>query len=125
MTRVARLRAKAKDDFQAREGVKLTFLPFFAKAAVEALKAYPKVNACSTRTSRRSPTTRRRTSASRWTPSKGLLVPVIRDAGDLNLAGISRKIADLAGRTRKNKVDAGRALRRHLHASPTPAPAAR
>ena len=102
VTRVAALRVRAKNGFAQREGVKLSFLPFFALAAVEALKAYPVVNASvdgdeivyhggehlgvAVDTER------------------GLLVPVIRDAGDLNIAGLARKIADLAERTRTNKV---------------------
>jgi 2-oxoglutarate dehydrogenase E2 component (dihydrolipoamide succinyltransferase) len=104
ITRISRLRAQAKDDFAAREGVKLSFLPFFAVAAVEALKAHPNVNASVD------------TEAGTITyydaehlgiavdTDRGLLVPVIHNAGDLNLAGIARKIADLAERTRTNKV---------------------
>ena len=69
VTEVARLRAKAKDDFAEREGVKLTFLPFFAMAAVEALKSYPKINAAVDSRPARSPTRPARTSASRSTPS--------------------------------------------------------
>ena len=102
VTKIARLRAKAKDDFLAREGVKLTYLPFFTLAAVEALKQYPKLNASiegdeilyhgSENVGIAVDTER------------GLLVPVVKDAGDLNLAGIARNIADLAERTRTNKV---------------------
>ncbi len=102
VTRVARLRAKAKDGFRAREGVNLTFLPFFVQAAIEALKAYPKVNGVlegDQITYHASENVGIAVDTER-----GLLVPVIRDAGDLNLAGIARKIADLAGRTRINKV---------------------
>ncbi len=103
VTRVARLRARAKDAFKAREGASLSYLPFFTLATVEALKQYPQVNAQHRGRLDRLPR-RRRTSASPSTPSAGLLVPVIKDAGDLNLAGIARKIADLAERTRDNKV---------------------
>ncbi|UFU01657.1 2-oxoglutarate dehydrogenase, E2 component, dihydrolipoamide succinyltransferase [Ruania suaedae] len=102
VTKVARLRARAKDDFQAREGVKLTFLPFFTLAATEALKQFPKLNASidgdeviyhgSENVGIAVDTER------------GLLVPVIKDAGDLNIAGIARKISDLAARTRDNKA---------------------
>ena len=102
VTKVARLRAKAKDGFKAREGVNLTFLPFFIEAAVEALKAYPKVNGVlegNQITYHGSENVGIAVDTER-----GLLVPVIRDAGDLNLAGLARKIADLAGRTRANKV---------------------
>jgi len=104
VTRVARLRQRAKADFERREGVKLSFLPFFAVAAVEALKQHPGVNASID------------TEAGTITyhdaehlgvavdTDRGLLVPVIHDAGDLNLGGMARKIADLAERTRANKV---------------------
>ncbi|WP_225754632.1 2-oxoglutarate dehydrogenase, E2 component, dihydrolipoamide succinyltransferase [Actinotalea sp. Marseille-Q4924] len=102
VTRVAQLRARAKDDFKAREGVNLTYLPFFVLAATEALKAHPKVNGV--------------LAGNQITyhghenvgiavdTERGLVVPVIRDAGDLNLAGIARKINDLATRTRDNKA---------------------
>jgi pyruvate dehydrogenase E2 component (dihydrolipoamide acetyltransferase) len=104
ITRIARLRDQAKADFQRREGVKLSFLPFFAQAAVEALRVHPSVNASID------------TEAGTVTyhdaehlgiavdTERGLLVPVIRNAGDLNLAGLARRIADLADRTRGNKV---------------------
>jgi len=102
VTKIARLRARAKEDFKAREGVNLTFLPFFVQAAIEALKTYPKVNGVlegSTITYHGQENVGIAVDTER-----GLVVPVIRDAGDLNLAGIARKIADLAGRTRANKV---------------------
>ena len=69
VTAIARLRDRAKADFEAREGVKLTFLPFFALATIEALKVHPKLNASSTRPTTRSPTTTPSTWASRSTPS--------------------------------------------------------
>ena len=102
VTKVARLRARAKTDFKAREGVNLTFLPFFALAAVEALKTYPKINA-----SIDGDTIVYHGSENLGIAvdtERGLVVPVVKDAGDLNLAGIARKIADLAARTRVNKV---------------------
>ncbi|NKX93155.1 2-oxoglutarate dehydrogenase, E2 component, dihydrolipoamide succinyltransferase [Sanguibacter hominis ATCC BAA-789] len=102
VTKVARLRAKAKSGFQAREGANLTFLPFFALAAVEALKAFPKINGVlegDTITYHG----QENVGIAVDTP-RGLLVPVIHGAGDLNLGGIARKIADLATRTRDNKV---------------------
>ncbi|WP_375430502.1 2-oxoglutarate dehydrogenase, E2 component, dihydrolipoamide succinyltransferase [uncultured Friedmanniella sp.] len=104
LTAISRIRARAKDDFKRREGASLSYLPFITKAAVEALKVFPKVNATID------------TEAGEVTyPSaehigiavdteKGLLVPVIKDAGDLNIAGLAKKIADLASRTRSNKV---------------------
>jgi pyruvate dehydrogenase E2 component (dihydrolipoamide acetyltransferase) len=104
VTRIANLRNQVKNDFAAREGVKLSFLPFFAKAAVEALKAHPAVNssvdmAAGTVTYHDSENLGVAVDTER-----GLLVPVIQGAGDLSLAGIARKIADLAERTRTNKV---------------------
>ncbi len=102
VTKVARLRARAKDDFAAREGVKLTYLPFFVLAAVEALKTHPKINALLTDTTIVYPGEENVGIA--VDTDRGLVVPVIRAAGDLNLAGIARKIADLAARTRANKV---------------------
>ena len=104
VTRIAALRQRVKGDFEAREGVKLTFLPFFCKSAVEALKVYPQVNssidmAAGTVTYHESENLGIAVDTDR-----GLLVPVIRDAGDLNIAGIARRIADLAERTRTNKV---------------------
>jgi 2-oxoglutarate dehydrogenase E2 component (dihydrolipoamide succinyltransferase) len=102
VTRVARLRASAKDSFKAREGVNLTFLPFFVQAAVEALKVHPKINGVLEGKEITYHGTENVGIA--VDTERGLVVPVIRDAGDLNLAGIARKITDLAGRTRANKV---------------------
>ena len=102
VTKVARLRARAKSDFSAREGVNLTFLPFFALAAVEALKTYPKINASIDGDQVVYHASENLGIA--VDTERGLVVPVIKDAGDLNLAGIARKIADLAARTRVNKV---------------------
>ena len=70
VTRIMQLRARAKDGFAAREGVKLSPMPFFVKAAAEALKAHPVVNATIDTTTARSPTSTSRTSASRWTPRR-------------------------------------------------------
>jgi pyruvate dehydrogenase E2 component (dihydrolipoamide acetyltransferase) len=102
VTAIARLRDRAKADFEAREGVKLTFLPFFALAAVEALKMHPKLNAV--------------INGDQVTyhdaehlgvavdTERGLMVPVIHNAGDLNIGGLARKIGDLAQRTRSAQV---------------------
>ncbi len=102
ITKIARLREKAKSSFEAREGVKLTYLPFFAVAVCEALKQHPVVNAS--------------VEGDQITyhgaehlgiavdTDRGLLVPVVRDAGDLNMGGIARKIVDVASRTRDNKI---------------------
>nr|MCU0278600.1 2-oxo acid dehydrogenase subunit E2 [Candidatus Nanopelagicales bacterium]MCU0298666.1 2-oxo acid dehydrogenase subunit E2 [Candidatus Nanopelagicales bacterium] len=104
VTRISLLRTRVKNEFFAREGVKLTFMPFFAKATCEALKQFPQLNASMD------------TDAGTVTyhegehlgvavdTERGLLVPVIHNAGDLNIAGLARQIADLAQRTRTNKV---------------------
>ena len=102
VTKVARLRDRAKGDFAAREGVKLSFLPFFALAAIEALKANPTVNA-SVEDDQIIYHAQENLGIAVDT-ERGLLVPVIRDAGDLNIAGLARKVADLAERTRSNKI---------------------
>jgi 2-oxoglutarate dehydrogenase E2 component (dihydrolipoamide succinyltransferase) len=102
VTAIARLRDLARQDFEAREGVKLSFLPFFALAAVEALKVHPKLNAV--------------IDGDQVTyhdaehvgiavdTERGLMVPVIHNAGDLNIGGLARKISDLASRTRSGRV---------------------
>ncbi len=102
VTKIARLRDRAKASFEAREGVKLSFLPFFAVAVCEALKQHPVLNSS--------------VEGDQITyhgaehlgiavdTERGLLVPVIANAGDLNMGGIARKISDLAARTRDNKV---------------------
>ncbi|GAA0567837.1 2-oxoglutarate dehydrogenase, E2 component, dihydrolipoamide succinyltransferase [Paractinoplanes ferrugineus] len=104
VTKVADLRNRAKADFQAKHGVKLTFNPFFALAAVEALQQHPVVNSsidleAGTVTYHDA----EHLGVAVDTP-KGLIVPVIRDAGDLNLAGLAKRIADVADRTRNNKI---------------------
>ncbi len=104
ITRLARLRDRAKRDFEAREGVKLSFLPFFAQATVEALKQHPKANA-SIDTDKGEITYHGAEHLGIAVDTeRGLLVPVIHDAGDLNIAGLARRIADLAERTRANKI---------------------
>ncbi|MBB5890495.1 2-oxoglutarate dehydrogenase, E2 component, dihydrolipoamide succinyltransferase [Kutzneria kofuensis] len=104
ITRIARLRDRAKRAFEAREGVKLSFLPFFAKAAVEALKQHPQVNASiNDQTMEVTYHGAEHLSIAVDSP-RGLMVPVIHNAGDLNIAGLARKIADLAERTRNNKI---------------------
>jgi 2-oxoglutarate dehydrogenase E2 component (dihydrolipoamide succinyltransferase) len=105
VTRVSRLRDGAKADFEAREGVKLSFLPFFALATVEALKQHPIVNASiDTAAGTITYHDAEHLGIAVDTP-RGLLVPVVRDAGDLNLGGLARKIADVANRTRNNQVN--------------------
>jgi 2-oxoglutarate dehydrogenase E2 component (dihydrolipoamide succinyltransferase) len=104
LTRIARLRERAKRDFEAREGVKLTYLPFFALAVCEALREHPAVNSSidlEAGTVTYHDTVHLGVAVD---TSRGLLVPVLRDASDLNLAGIARKIDDLATRTRNNHI---------------------
>ena len=104
VTRIAALRAKHKNSFQAREGVKLSFMPFFAKAIIEALKAFPVVNASIDQTAGTVTFHDAIHLGIAVDTERGLLVPVVRDADDLNLGGLGRKIADVAERTRTNKV---------------------
>jgi len=104
ITPVARLRDRAKKDFEAREGVKLSFLPFFAAAAIEALKQYPQLNASIDQEAGTVTYHGSENLGVAVDTERGLLVPVIKNAGDLNLGGIARAIADLADRTRNNKV---------------------
>ncbi|MCX6435477.1 MAG: 2-oxoglutarate dehydrogenase, E2 component, dihydrolipoamide succinyltransferase [Actinobacteria bacterium] len=102
VTKIARLRGQAKSNFEAREGVKLSFLPFFTVAVCEALKQHPVVNS-SVEGDQITYHSAEHLGIAVDT-ERGLLVPVIRDAGDLNMGGFARKIADLAARTRDNKV---------------------
>jgi pyruvate dehydrogenase E2 component (dihydrolipoamide acetyltransferase) len=102
VTAIARLRDRAKGDFEAREGVKLTFLPFFALAAVEALKMHPKLNAVIDGDQVTYHDTEHLGVA--VDTERGLMVPVIHNAGDLNIGGLARKIGDLAQRTRSGQV---------------------
>ncbi|MDQ5862159.1 MAG: 2-oxoglutarate dehydrogenase, E2 component, dihydrolipoamide succinyltransferase [Actinomycetota bacterium] len=104
MTKVAKLRLKAKNSFLAQNGVKLTFLPFIAKAVAEALKQHPKVNAAYDEDKQEITYHNAEHLAIAVDTDKGLLVPVISDAGNLNLAGLAGKIADVAGRTRDGKI---------------------
>jgi 2-oxoglutarate dehydrogenase E2 component (dihydrolipoamide succinyltransferase) len=104
VTKIARLRDQAKAAFETREGVKLSFLPFFAVATIEALKAHPVVNASVDVEKKEITYHDAEHLGIAVDTDRGLLVPVIHNAGDLNLAGLARKIADLAARTRDNKV---------------------
>jgi pyruvate dehydrogenase E2 component (dihydrolipoamide acetyltransferase) len=104
VTRIAKLRARAKAAFEAREGVKLTFLPFFAKATVEALRAFPQLNASIDEESREVTYHGAVHLAIAVDTPRGLLVPVIKNAEDLNVAGLAKRIADVAARTRDNKI---------------------
>ena len=103
VTRIATLRARAKADFQARNGTKLTFLPFFIQAATEALKAHPKLNA--TIDGKQVTYHNVEHIGIAVDTPRGLLVPVVKNAGDLNIPGIAKRVNDLAARTRANKVN--------------------
>ncbi len=102
VTAVATLRAQAKAAFAARHGARLTFLPFFVQAAVEALRTYPKINGLLDGTQIVYPATENLGIA--VDTARGLVVPVLHDAGTLGLVGIARGIDDLASRTRDNKI---------------------
>ena len=102
VTKIARLRDRSKVSFEAREGVKLSFLPFFAVAVCEGLKQHPVLNSSVEGDQITYHGTEHLGIA--VDTERGLLVPVIANAGDLNMGGIARKIADLAARTRDNKV---------------------
>ena len=102
VTKIARLRDRSKSTFEAREGVKLSFLPFFAVTVCEALKQHPVLNS-SVEGDQIIYHGAEHLGVAVDT-ERGLLVPVIHNAGDLNMGGVARKIADLAARTRDNKV---------------------
>ena len=102
VTKIARLRDRSKATFEAREGVKLSFLPFFAVSVCEALKQHPVLNS-SVEGDQIIYHGAEHLGIAVDT-ERGLLVPVIHNAGDLNMGGVARKIADLAARTRDNKV---------------------
>jgi len=104
MTAVSRIRKAKKNAFKAREGVDLPYLPFIAKAVVEALKQNPRFNAnIDTEAGTITYGASENIGIAVDTP-RGLLVPVIRDAGDLNISGLAHQISDLAARTRNNEV---------------------
>ena len=102
VTKIARLREQAKVSFAERESVNLTFLPFFSVAVCEALKQHPVLNA-SVEGDQVTYHGAEHLGVAVDT-ERGLLVPVIRDAGDLNMGGVARRIVDVAARTRDNKI---------------------
>jgi pyruvate dehydrogenase E2 component (dihydrolipoamide acetyltransferase) len=104
VTEITRLRQRAKADFEAREGVKLSYLPFFALATLEALKVHPKLNAVLNTEAGQIIYHDDEHLGIAVDTERGLMVPVIRNAGDLNIGGLARKIADLAARTRAGQV---------------------
>ncbi|TYC98583.1 2-oxoglutarate dehydrogenase, E2 component, dihydrolipoamide succinyltransferase [Arthrobacter echini] len=104
MSRIVKLRTGAKESFQAQNGAKLTFLPFISKAVTEALKQHPKLNASFDEEKKEVTYHDAEHLAIAVDTEKGLLVPVIRDAGDLNLGGLAKKIADIGSRTRNGQI---------------------
>ncbi|WP_371580844.1 2-oxoglutarate dehydrogenase, E2 component, dihydrolipoamide succinyltransferase [Streptomyces sp. NBC_01314] len=104
VTRLMRLRARAKDSFAAREGVKLSPMPFFVKAAAQALKAHAPINARINEGEGTITYFDAENIGIAVDSEKGLMTPVIKDAGDLNIAGIAKATADLAGKVRANKI---------------------
>lgn len=104
MTRVVKLRKANKEAFQTKHGSKLTYLPFFGKAVVEALQQHPKVNAQYDLESQEITYFDHEHLAVAVDTPRGLLVPVIKDASNLSIAGLSKAIDDVADRTRNNKI---------------------
>ncbi|MBT2875594.1 2-oxoglutarate dehydrogenase, E2 component, dihydrolipoamide succinyltransferase [Streptomyces sp. McG7] len=104
VTRLMKLRARAKDAFAAREGVKLSPMPFFVKAAAQALKAHPVINAKINEAEGTITYFDTENIGIAVDSEKGLMTPVIKNAGGLNLAGIAKATAELAGKVRGNKI---------------------
>ncbi|MGW5540163.1 2-oxoglutarate dehydrogenase, E2 component, dihydrolipoamide succinyltransferase, partial [Streptomyces sp. NPDC003998] len=104
VTRLMRLRGQAKDSFAAREGVKLSPMPFFVKAAAQALKAHPVINAKINEAEGTITYFDTENIGIAVDSEKGLMTPVIKHAGDLNIAGIAKATAELAGKVRANKI---------------------
>jgi len=102
MSKVAALRAKSKDEFEKRNGTKLTFMPFFVKAAVAGLRAYPTLNSSldGTNIVMHKEINIGIAVALDW----GLLVPVVKNADEKNILGIQRTMNDLAERARSKKL---------------------
>ncbi|MFD5340936.1 2-oxoglutarate dehydrogenase, E2 component, dihydrolipoamide succinyltransferase [Streptomyces hawaiiensis] len=104
VTRLMKLRARAKDAFASREGVKLSPMPFFVKAAAQALKAHAPINAKINEAEGTITYFDTENIGIAVDSEKGLMTPVIKHAGDLNLAGIAKATAELAGKVRANKI---------------------
>lgn len=104
VSQIAAIRERAKLAFRQREGVSLTYLPFFARAALEALKSYPTINASVDSDNATVTFHDSEHLGVAVDTDRGLLVPVVHNASDLTLAGLARRIADLAERTRTGRV---------------------
>jgi len=104
MSKIVALRALAKSNFAEREGVNLTYLPFIARAVIEALKIHPNVNASYNEETKEITYHGAEHLGIAVDTEQGLLSPVIHNAGDLSLAGLARAIADIAARARSNNL---------------------
>ncbi|WP_204802577.1 2-oxoglutarate dehydrogenase, E2 component, dihydrolipoamide succinyltransferase [Mycobacterium riyadhense] len=104
MTKIVALRAKAKTAFAEREGVNLTFLPFIARAVIDALKIHPNINASYNEDTKEITYYDAEHLGFAVDTEQGLLSPVIHNAGDLSLAGLARAIADIAARARSGNL---------------------
>ncbi|MFC2625274.1 MAG: 2-oxoglutarate dehydrogenase, E2 component, dihydrolipoamide succinyltransferase, partial [Propionibacterium acidifaciens] len=104
LSAIARVRAAAKNEFRKREGVGLTYLAFITKAATEALRDFPKVNASVDQEAGTITYHDSEDIGIAVDTPKGLMVPVIKDAGDLNVGGIAKRIGDLAARARDGRI---------------------
>jgi 2-oxoglutarate dehydrogenase E2 component (dihydrolipoamide succinyltransferase) len=104
MTKIVALRARAKNDFAEREGVNLTYLPFIARAVIDALKTHPNVNASYNEESKEITYYDAEHLGFAVDTEQGLLSPVVKNAGDLSLAGLARAIADIAERARSGNL---------------------
>jgi pyruvate dehydrogenase E2 component (dihydrolipoamide acetyltransferase) len=104
MTKIVGLRAKAKAAFAEREGVNLTYLPFIARAAIDALKIHPNINASYNEATKQITYYDAEHLGFAVDTDQGLLSPVIHNAGDLSLAGLARAIADIAARARSGNL---------------------
>ena len=104
MTRVAQLRDRVKADFQAKHDTKLTFLPFYAKAAVEALISHPNVNASYNEDSNEITYHEQVHLGIAVDTEQGLLSPVIKNAQDMSVADLAKAIVEIAGKARNRKL---------------------
>jgi 2-oxoglutarate dehydrogenase E2 component (dihydrolipoamide succinyltransferase) len=104
MTKIVALRARAKTAFAEREGVNLTFLPFIARAVIDALKTHPNINASYNEETKEITYYDAEHLGFAVDTEQGLLSPVIHNAGDLSLAGLARAIADIAARARSGDL---------------------